>query len=161
MPAPRSLICRECQSEFEPQATHVCDLCFGPLEVRYDHAELARTVSRESIEAGPNSIWRYRDLLPLSDGDEPVTLGEGMTPLVHASGLGEVIGLANLYLKNETMNPTNSFKDRVVSVAVSWARANGFDTMACASTGNLANSVAAYSARGGCAASSSSRPTSR
>ena len=110
---------------------------------------MARLVSRESIEAGPNSIWRYRDLLPLSDGDEPVTLGEGMTPLVHAERLGAELGLGNLYLKNETMNPTNSFKDRVVSVAVSWARANGFDTMACASTGNLANSVAAYSARAG------------
>ncbi|MEA2683641.1 MAG: threonine synthase [Chloroflexota bacterium] len=145
----KSLICRECQSEFEPQATHVCDLCFGPLEVRYDQAELARTVSRESIEAGPNSLWRYRALLPV-EGDAPlVTLGEGMTPLVHAQRLGAELGLSNLYIKNETVNPTNSFKDRVVSVAVNWARANGFDTMACASTGNLANSVAAYSARAG------------
>jgi len=149
MPAPRSLMCRECQTEFEPQATHVCDVCFGPLEVRYDYAELERTVSRESIEAGPNSIWRYRPLLPLAEGDEPITLGEGMTPLVQARTLGEAIGVPNLYLKNDTMNPTNSFKDRVVSVAVSWAKANGFDTMACASTGNLANSVAAYSARAG------------
>jgi threonine synthase len=144
-----SLICRECQSEFEPQATHVCDLCFGPLEVKYDYGELARTVSRESIEAGPNSLWRYRDLLPIPDDTELVTLGEGMTPLVHASRLGAELGLSHLYIKNETMNPTNSFKDRVVSVAVNWSRANGFDTMACASTGNLANSVAAYSARAG------------
>ncbi|MFN2462848.1 MAG: threonine synthase [Candidatus Dormibacteria bacterium] len=144
-----SLICRECQSEFEAQATHVCDLCFGPLEVKYDYAQMARTVSRESIEAGPNSLWRYRDLLPVHRDTELVTLGEGMTPLVHAKRLGEVLGLSNLYIKNETMNPTNSFKDRVVSVAVNWARANGFDTMACASTGNLANSVAAYSARAG------------
>jgi len=149
MSAVKSLICRECQSEYEPQATHVCDLCFGPLEVKYDYGDLARTVSRESIEAGPKSLWRYRDLLPLNDRAEPVTLGEGMTPLVHAQRLGAELGLSNLYLKNETMNPTNSFKDRVVSVAVSWARANGFDTMACASTGNLANSVAAYSARAG------------
>ena len=144
-----SLICRECQSEFEPQATHVCDVCFGPLEVKYDYGELARTVSRESIEAGPNSLWRYRDLLPIPSDTELVTLGEGMTPLVHASRLGAELGLSNLYIKNETMNPTNSFKDRVVSVAVNWSRANGFDTMACASTGNLANSVAAYSARAG------------
>ena len=144
-----SLICRECQSEFEPQATHVCDLCFGPLEVKYDYGELARTVSRESIEAGPNSLWRYRDLLPIPNDTELVTLGEGMTPLVHASRLGAELGLSHLYIKNETMNPTNSFKDRVVSVAVNWSRANGFDTMACASTGNLANSVAAYSARAG------------
>jgi threonine synthase len=149
MSAVRALICRECQTEFEPQATHVCDVCFGPLEVRYDYGELARRVSRDAIEAGPNSMWRYRDLLPLAPDAEPVTLGEGMTPLVHARALGDAIGLRNLYLKNDTMNPTNSFKDRVVSVAVSWARANGFDTMACASTGNLANAVAAYSARAG------------
>ncbi|HEY8739313.1 MAG TPA: threonine synthase [Candidatus Dormibacteraeota bacterium] len=145
----KSLICRECQSEFEPQATHVCDLCFGPLEVKYDYGELARTVTRESIEAGPNSLWRYRGLLPVEGDGELVTLGEGMTPLVHAQRLGAELGLSNLYIKNETVNPTNSFKDRVVSVAVNWARANGFDTMACASTGNLANSVAAYSARAG------------
>ncbi|MGI8609321.1 MAG: threonine synthase [Candidatus Dormibacteria bacterium] len=144
-----SLVCRECGSEFQPQATHVCDMCFGPLEVKYDYAELARIVSRESIEAGPNSLWRYRDLLPIHRDTELVTLGEGMTPLVHAERLGAELGLSNLYIKNETMNPTNSFKDRVVSVAVNWARANGFDTMACASTGNLANSVAAYSARAG------------
>ena len=144
-----SLICRECQSEFEPQATHVCDLCFGPLEVKYDYGEMARNVSRESIEAGPNSLWRYRDMLPVHRDVELVTLGEGMTPLVHATRLGAELGLTNLYLKNETMNPTNSFKDRVVSVAVNWARANGFETIACASTGNLANSVAAYSARAG------------
>jgi threonine synthase len=149
MPRVKCLICRECQSEFEPQATHVCDLCFGPLEVKYDYAEMAASVSRESIEAGPNSLWRYRGLLPV-EGDAPlVTLGEGMTPLVRAERLGAELGLSNLYLKNETVNPTNSFKDRVVSVAVNWARANGFDTMACASTGNLANSVAAYSARAG------------
>jgi threonine synthase len=145
----QALVCRECQSEFEPQATHVCDLCFGPLEVKYDYAEMARSVSRQSIAAGPNSLWRYRDLLPVHRDTELVTLGEGMTPLVHATRLGAELGLANLYIKNETMNPTNSFKDRVVSVAVNWARANGFDTMACASTGNLANSVAAYSARAG------------
>jgi threonine synthase len=145
----KSLICRECQTEFAPTATHVCDICFGPLEVRYDFGEQAARVSRESITAGPPSIWRYRDLLPVPDSAEPVTLGEGMTPLVHARTLGRELGLDNLYLKNDTMNPTNSFKDRVVSVAVSWARANGFDTMACASTGNLANAVAAYSARAG------------
>ncbi|HEV3231994.1 MAG TPA: threonine synthase [Candidatus Dormibacteraeota bacterium] len=149
MTAVRSLMCRECQTEFPVTATHVCEMCFGPLEVRYDHGRLAETVTRESIQAGPNSVWRYRDLLPLPDGAEPVTLGEGMTPLVHARTLGAALGLDNLWLKNDTMNPTNSFKDRVVSVAVSWARANGFDTMACASTGNLANSVAAYSARAG------------
>jgi threonine synthase len=145
-----SLMCRECGTEIPVSPTHVCDLCFGPLDVRYDYAEVARRVSRESISAGPPSIWRYRDLLPVElDGDEPVTLGEGFTPLVHAPNLGEVLGLRNLYIKNDTMNPTNSFKDRVVSVAVSWARRHGFETIACASTGNLANAVAAYAARAG------------
>jgi threonine synthase len=147
----RSLTCRECGTEIPVSPTHVCDLCFGPLDVRYDYAEVARRVSRESIAAGPPSIWRYRDLLPVElDGDEePVSLGEGFTPLVRAPHLGEVLGLRNLYIKNDTMNPTNSFKDRVVSVAVSWARRQGFATIACASTGNLANAVAAYAARAG------------
>ncbi len=145
-----SLVCRECGTEIPVAPTHVCDLCFGPLDVRYDYAEVARRVSHESIAAGPPSIWRYRDLLPVEfDGDEPVTLGEGFTPLVPAPHLGEVLGLRNLYIKNDTMNPTNSFKDRVVSVAVSWARRQGFETIACASTGNLANAVAAYAARAG------------
>src|SRR5437879_10659161 len=146
-----SLVCRECGTEVPVAPTHVCDLCFGPLEVRYDYAEVARRVSRESIDAGPASIWRYADLLPVdldADADEgPVTLGEGFTPLVHAPNLGETLGLRNLYLKNDTMNPTNSFKDRVVSVAVSCARRNGSAPIACASTGNLANAVAAYCAR--------------
>jgi threonine synthase len=145
-----SLQCRECGTEIPVSPTHVCDLCFGPLDVRYDYAEVARRVSRESISAGPPSIWRYRELLPVElDDDEPVTLGEGFTPLVHAPNLGEVLGMRNLYIKNDTMNPTNSFKDRVVSVAVSWARRQGFETIACASTGNLANAVAAYAARAG------------
>jgi threonine synthase len=148
-----SLICRECGTETPVTATHVCDLCFGPLDVRYDYAEVARRVSRDSIEGGPPSIWRYADLLPVdldgSDDEGPVTLGEGFTPLVHARNLGEALGLRRLYIKNDTMNPTNSFKDRVVSVAVSWARRHGHSTIACASTGNLANAVAAYAARAG------------
>ncbi|MGH7776317.1 MAG: threonine synthase [Candidatus Dormibacterales bacterium] len=143
------LRCRECGAEYEVQATHVCEECFGPLDVAYDMAEVRRRVSRASIEAGPPSMWRYKDLLPLDDGDPVVTLGEGLTPLVHAERLGRELGLERLYLKNESMNPTNSFKDRVVSVAASWARARGFETLACASTGNLANSVAAYAARAG------------
>src|SRR5215472_2847878 len=144
------LVCRECGTDYPVTATHVCDLCFGPLDVRYDYAEVARRVSRERIEAGPPSIWRYADLLPVElDEGGPVTLGEGFTPLVHAPALGAELGLRNLYIKNDTMNPTNSFKDRVVSVAVSWARRQGFETIACASTGNLANAVAAYSARAG------------
>jgi threonine synthase len=124
-------------------------MCFGPLDVAYDYDEIKRRVSREKIESGPPSIWRYRDLLPLDDDAVEVTLGEGYTPLLRAERLGEHLGLKNLYLKNDTMNPTNSFKDRVVSVAVSWAHRSGFETIACASTGNLANAVAAYSARAG------------
>jgi threonine synthase len=143
------LRCRECGAEYEVQATHVCGACFGPLDVRYDYDVIRRSLSRERIAAGPPSMWRYRDLLPVEDGAPVVTLGEGFTPLVRAERLGAELGLANLYLKNDSMNPTNSFKDRVVSVAVSWARAHGFETIGCASTGNLANAVAAYAARAG------------
>ncbi len=144
-----SLRCRACGATTPIAAQHACDECFGPLEVAYDYAEIARRVSRSAIEAGPPSIWRYRDLLPLDDGLEPITLGEGLSPLVHARNLGELLGLRHLYLKNDTQNPTGSFKDRVVSVAASWARGHGFDTIACASTGNLANAVAAYAAHAG------------
>jgi threonine synthase len=143
------LRCRECGAEYELQATHVCEMCFGPLDVAYDYAVIRTRVSREKIERGPRSMWRYRDLLPLDDDAPVVTLGEGLTPLVKAERLGAELGLRNLYLKNDSVNPTNSFKDRVVSVAVSWARRHGFETIACASTGNLANAVAAYSARAG------------
>jgi threonine synthase len=149
MPKLLGLRCRECGTEYELQPTHVCEMCFGPLDAVYDYAALKKKVTRASIEAGPKSIWRYRDLLPVEDGTAVVTLGEGFTPLVKADRLGHELGLKNLYLKNDSMNPTNSFKDRVVSVAISWARSQGFETMACASTGNLANAVAAYSARAG------------
>src|SRR5881275_2770810 len=124
-------------------------MCFGPLDAVYDQAALRKIVKRERIESGPKSMWRYRDLLPVEDSVNVITLGEGLTPLVKADRLGAELGLRNLYLKNDTMNPTNSFKDRVVSVAISWARSQGFETIACASTGNLANSVAAYAARAG------------
>jgi threonine synthase len=147
----RGLACRACGFETPVEATNICDRCFGPLEVQYDYPEIARRVSRASIAAGPSSIWRYRDLLPveLEPGAEPVTLGEGFTPLVHARNLGERLGLRNLYLKNDAVNPTGSFKDRVVSVAVTWAQQRGFTVVSCASTGNLANAVAAYAARAG------------
>ena len=143
------LRCRECGAEYELQATHVCEMCFGPLDVVFDYAALKKVVTRKRIEDGPKSMWRYRDLLPIEDSIPIVSLGEGMTPLIKADRLGAELGLRNLYLKNDSMNPTNSFKDRVVSVAISWARAHGFETVACASTGNLANSVAAYAARAG------------
>jgi threonine synthase len=143
------LRCRECGTEYDLQATHVCEVCFGPLDVAYDYDAIRRVISRGRIEAGPPSIWRYRDLLPIGPEAPVVTLGEGFTPLVKADRLGAELGLSNLYLKNDSMNPTNSFKDRVVSVAISWARAHGFETIGCASTGNLANAVAAYAARAG------------
>ena len=151
-PAPahvECLVCRACGHETPIEATNICDRCFGPLEVRYDYTEVARRVSRASIEAGPPSIWRYRDLLPVDVAAAPITLGEGFTPLIHARNLGAELGLRNLYLKNDTQNPTGSFKDRVVSVASTWAREHGLTTIACASTGNLANSVAAYAAHAG------------
>jgi threonine synthase len=142
------LQCRGCGHQQPATATHLCELCFGPLEVTYDYDAIAARVSRRRIEEGPPSLWRYRDLLPVG-GDDVVTLGEGFTPLVHARNLGAALGLRNLHLKNDTQNPTNSFKDRVVAMALNWAVQNGFRTVACASTGNLANSLAAYAARTG------------
>jgi threonine synthase len=142
------LRCRECGREFEPVAQHVCDFCFGPLEVAYDYDEIARHVSPASIAAGPRSMWRYRDLLPVDDA-VPVDLGAGFTPLVRAERLGAELGLRDLWIKNDTVNPTGSFKDRVVSVALTKARQLGFTVAACASTGNLANAVAAHAAKAG------------
>src|SRR5579872_818958 len=144
------LRCRECQRPFPAEALHVCDYCFGPLEVAYDYERIAATLTRESIEAGPRTIWRYRDLLPVDDAS-PVDLGAGFTPLVRADRLAAELGLGELWIKNDTVNPTGSFKDRVVSVALTKARELGFKVAACASTGNLANSVAAHAARAGMA----------
>ena len=133
---------------FPAEALHVCDYCFGPLEVAYDYERIAGSISRESIAAGPRSIWRYRDLLPVDDAT-PVDLGAGFTPLVRADRLAAELGLGELWIKDDTANPTGSFKDRVVSVALTKARQLGFKVAACASTGNLANSVAAHAARAG------------
>ena len=144
------LRCRECGRQFPAEALHVCDYCFGPLEVAYDYDRIAATVSRERIAAGPRTIWRYRDLLPVEDM-APVDLGAGFTPLVRADRLAAELGLGELWIKDDTANPTGSFKDRVVSVALTKARQLGFKVAACASTGNLANSVAAHAARAGMA----------
>lgn len=144
------LFCKECARTFPAEALHVCDFCFGPLEVAYDYEAIARSVSREKIANGPQSIWRYRTLLPVGDA-EAVELGAGWTPLVRADRLAAEIGLGDLWIKNDTVNPTGSFKDRVVSVALTKARQLGFSVAACASTGNLANSVAAHAARAGMA----------
>jgi threonine synthase len=144
------LRCRECGRQYPAEALHVCDFCFGPLEVDYDYERIAETVTRERIASGPRTIWRYRDLLPVDDAN-PVDLGAGFTPLVRADRLAAELGLGELWIKDDTANPTGSFKDRVVSVALTKARQLGFKVAACASTGNLANSVAAHAARAGMA----------
>ncbi len=142
------LRCRECARTYPAEALHVCEYCFGPLEVSYDYDAIASSVSPERIAAGPQTIWRYADLLPAAP-DGSVDLGVGFTPLVRADRLAAELGLGELWIKNDTVNPTGSFKDRVVSVALSRARELGFKVAACASTGNLANSVAAHAAHAG------------
>lgn len=143
-----ALACKECGAEYEPKALHVCEFCFGPLEVKYDYDKIASKVSRASIEAGPKSIWRYKEFLPVAG--EPIDVGTGFTPLLKANRLARRLGLKELYIKNDAVNmPTLSFKDRVVSVALTRARELGFSTVSCASTGNLANSTAAIAAHAG------------
>ena len=145
----KGLQCRECGQPYPAQALHVCEFCFGPLEVTYDYEALRRQVTRKSIEAGPPSIWRYRPLLPI-EGDAAVGRACGFTPLLRARNLARALDVQELYLKNDTVNhPTLSFKDRVVAVAVTRALELGFQVVACASTGNLANSVAAHAAEAG------------
>lgn len=142
----KGLICRECGKEYPPVSLHVCEMCFGPLEVQYNYQAIQSRLSRAAIEAGPTSLWRYQDLLPIQ-GEPTVGLHAGLTPLIRAKNLGNELGLDHLYIKNDTVNhPTLSFKDRVVAVALTRARELGYDTVACASTGNLANSVAAHAA---------------
>ncbi|HEU4760641.1 MAG TPA: threonine synthase [Dehalococcoidia bacterium] len=143
-----NLRCRECGRLYSLAPVHVCEFCFGPLEVGYDYEGLRRTLTRERIEGGPPSMWRYADLLPC-DAEAAVDIGTGLTPLLRAANLGRLLGLKRLYIKNDCLNPTWSFKDRVVSVASTVAREFEFDTLACASTGNLANSVSAHAARAG------------
>ncbi len=144
----KNLRCRECHREYPLEARHVCDFCFGPVEVTYDYDAIRKAVSRERIERGPASLWRYRDYLPC-DAASAIDIGAGFTPLIRAKNLGKALGLNNLYIKNDTVNPTWSFKDRVVAVASSRARELGYDKLACASTGNLANSVSAHAAAAG------------
>jgi len=142
------LRCRECGREYEIAPVYTCEWCFGPLEVVYDYDAIRAAVSRDSIAKGPRTIWRYADLLPVEPG-HAVDLGAGFTPLVRADRLAGELGLGEVYIKNDTLNPTNSFKDRVTSVALSKALEFGFKTAACASTGNLANAVAAHAAHAG------------
>jgi threonine synthase len=146
---PESLRCKECKTTYPLEARYVCEQCFGPLEVAYpsrasaDPAEL-----RRRIQAGPHSVWRYSDFLPVQAPPRGV-LPAGWTPLLRADRLAEQLGLGEVWIKNDAANPTHSFKDRVVSVALARAREFGFQTVACASTGNLANAVAAHASAAG------------
>jgi len=143
------LQCRECGQSYPQEPLHVCETCFGPLEIQYDYEQIKRSISREKIAMREHNLWRYRELLPI-DGEPRVGLYSGFTPLVRAQRLGAALGVKQLYLKDDSVNhPTFSYKDRVVSVAISKAIEFGFDTVSCASTGNLANSVAAHAARAG------------
>jgi threonine synthase len=145
----RALKCRECGREYPLTASHVCEFDFGPLEVVYDYERIKRSLTREAIQARAKGMWRYRELLPVVS-DPTVGKQVGFTPLVKADRLAKRLGIRELWIKNDTVNyPSLSFKDRVVSVALSRAKELGFDTVACASTGNLANSVAANAASAG------------
>lgn len=144
-----NLKCRECGSLYPKEAIHICEFDFGPLEAAYDYDLIAKHINRKVIESRPQTMWRYRELLPI-DGNPTVGEQVGYTPLVRADRLAKHLGVDELYIKNDTVNyPTLSFKDRVVSVALSRAKELGFKIVACASTGNLANSVAANAAAAG------------
>ena len=148
MPAD-ALKCKECDATYALEAIYVCERCFGPLEVSYDYSGLDDPAElRRKIQAGPPSIWRYSDFLPFARRPQ-TALDAGLTPLIRSRRLAERLGVAEVYIKNDAANPTHSFKDRVVSVAVAKAKELGFDVIACASTGNLANAVAAHAAAAG------------
>jgi threonine synthase len=149
--ATEALRCKECATTYPLDARYVCEQCFGPLEVAYDFSDLDPGTAKRKIQAGSAGIWRYSDFLPF-DGRPPAersAIEPGLTPLVRADRLAERLGLGELWIKNDAANPTHSFKDRVVAVALAKARQLGFDTVACASTGNLANAVAAHAASAG------------
>ena len=148
MPHVKCLRCRECGSEYPIEPLNACEFCFGPLEVAYDYESISKAVSRESIAAGPNTMWRYHDFLPV-DKESAVDISTGFTPLIHAKNLGRQLGLDNLYIKNDSVNPTYSFKDRPVSVTTTKALEFEFEVLACVSTGNLMGSVAAHGAKAG------------
>ena len=143
-----ALKCKECETRYPLEARFVCDNCFGPLEVVYDFSGLDPAETRRKIQAGPQSIWRYADFLPF-ERQPQTALAAGMTPLIRADRLAERLGIREVWVKNDAANPTHSFKDRVVTVALAKARELGYEVVACASTGNLANSVAAHAAAAG------------
>jgi threonine synthase len=144
----QALQCKECHESYPLEARYVCEHCFGPLEVGYDLSGLDPASTRRRIQAGPHTIWRYSEFLPF-EGPPAPGLPVGLTPLQRAPRLAEALGLGEVWVKNDTANPTHSFKDRVVAVAVAKAQELGYDTVACPSTGNLANAVAAHSAAAG------------
>ena len=140
------LKCRECERKYPKEPLHVCEFCFGPLEVDYNYEAIQKSISRKSIEDGPDSLWRYIDLLPI-DGEPTDGLNSGFTPLIRAKNLGDALGVKEIYIKDDSVcHPTLSFKDRVVAIALSKSKEFDFDTVSCASTGNLANAVAAHAA---------------
>ncbi|HEU4528527.1 MAG TPA: threonine synthase [Actinomycetota bacterium] len=147
--SPAALECRECATRFPVEARTICEECFGPLEPAYDLAHVDGFDFRKDVEAGPQSLWRYELLLPGGPDIPRVDLGAGYTPLRRADRLAERVGLRALWVKDDSVNPSNSFKDRVVSVAITMARAFGFEAISCASTGNLANATAAHAAKAG------------
>jgi threonine synthase len=147
--SPAALECRECHARYPVEPLTICEECFGPLEPAYDLEAVDGIAFRKQAETSPETLWRYESLLPGGPGIQRVDLLAGFTPLRRADRLGERLGLAKLWVKDDSVNPSNSFKDRVVSVATTMARAFGFEAMSCASTGNLANATAAHAAKAG------------
>jgi len=144
---PQALACRECRTRYPVEPLTICEECFGPLEPAYDLEGIDGVDFRKHVEAGPASLWRYEQLLPGGPDVARVDLGAGFTPLRRADNLARRLGLETLWIKDDSVNPSNSFKDRVVTVATTMARAFGFEAMSCASTGNLANATAAHAAK--------------
>ena len=143
------LKCRECGREYPVEPIYVCEFCFGPLEVVYDYKKIKKALTKNKIKSREKNLWRYKELLPI-DGEPQVGLDSGFTPLIKADNLAKELGVSQLYVKDDTVDhPTLSFKDRVVAVALTKAKEFGFDTVACASTGNLAHSVSAHGAKAG------------
>ncbi len=140
-----SLQCRECKKEYETAFKYICEDCFGPLDVKYNFSR----VSKEAFSNREHNYWRYFEFLPIEDKSNIVSIGAGMTPLIKADKLGKKLGLKNLYIKNDSVNPTFSFKDRPAGVAISKAKEFGLSAVGCASTGNLASATAAHAAKGG------------
>jgi threonine synthase len=146
---PAALQCRSCGQQYPVEPLTICEECFGPLEPSYDLQSVDGEVFKKQVEQGPHTLWRYEALLPGGPGIDRIDLGAGFTPLRKADRLAEALGMKTLWIKDDSVNPSNSFKDRVVSIAVTMARAFGYQAVSCASTGNLANATAAHAAKAG------------